>query len=76
MNRIREQQSEMWNSDDPTTRARARGRTITAALAFKLGPDGYGGEEQKRRIASGDRDAWAWSIDPSGGYVEPIKVTR
>ena len=61
-----------WNSDDPTVRAIARGRAITASLARQLAPDAGLTPEYQARIAQGDREAWANSVDPAGGWGEPL----
>ena len=74
-----------WNSADPTTRARARGAAITAALYRNLAaaqPTGSSmtplnlRSNRPARIAAGDREMWAFCIDPSGGWNEPIHRER
>lgn len=62
-------------SDDPTVRARARGRWITAYLARNL-TSGMLTEDAQTAIAGGDREAWALHVEPSGGWREPLPSYR
>lgn len=59
------------DSADPATRARVRGRYITASLARTLSPWSGLTPEYRDAIASGDPGAWHVSVDPSGGWREP-----
>jgi hypothetical protein len=61
-----------WDSEDPYIRAKVRGRAITDALAYVLGPNSDIGTAVRERIVAGDRKTWAWFVDPAGGWREPI----
>jgi hypothetical protein len=76
---------DLWNSADPTTRARVRGRAITANLAWALNVTGarHHGVAELRSSVVEDfespnpdvvREAWGTFIDPAGGWDEPIVV--
>lgn len=74
---------DQWNSDDPTTRAIVRGRSITSQLARLVAENERGAYRFDMREALAGRFAdpvlgldeaatlrhvWATHIDPAGGY--------